>query len=274
MDMPRFYLLIYPIMNLEVHVRRIFFLAVLILVVFNSSASYGFSSNGQDCTKCHSLKKEEAADILKDLVPNIKIRDIKVSPVKTMWEIEFESEGKKGLVYLDFTKKHAISGSILDIKGKKNLTQERYSEVNRIDASKIPLKDAILLGSKTAKNKIIVFTDPDCPFCAKLHAEMKKVVEERKDIAFQIKMYPLPMHKEAFDKAKAIACEKSLAMLEDAFEKKAVPKPKCKTTVIDENVELAKKLGFNGTPVMVPPSGKVVSGYRDAAAIKEMIDKK
>ena len=254
--------------------RRIFFLAVLIPVMFNAAISYGFSSQGQDCTKCHSLKKEEAAAILKDIVPDIKIRDVRVSPIKTMWEIEFESAGKKGLVYLDFTKKHAISGSILDIKGKKNLTQERYSEVNRIDASKIPLKDAILLGSKTAKNKIIVFTDPDCPFCAKLHTDMKKVVEERKDIAFQIKMYPLPIHKEAFDKSKAIVCEKSLAMLEDAFAKKAVPKSKCKTTAVDENVELAKKLGFSGTPVMVLPNGKVVSGYRDATAIKEMIDKK
>lgn len=254
--------------------RRIFFLAVFIPVLFCAAVSHGFSSKGQDCSKCHSLKKEEAVDILKDLLPNIKVSDVRVSPVKTMWEIEYESDGKKRLLYLDFTKRHAIAGSILDVKAKKNLTEERYSEVNKIDVSKIPLKDAILLGSKTAKKKIIVFTDPDCSFCAKLHTDMKKVVEERKDIAFQIKMFPLPIHKEAFEKAKAIVCEKSLAMLEDAFAKKEIPKPKCKTTAVDENVELAKKLGFNGTPVMVLPNGRVVSGYRDAAAIKEMIDKK
>jgi len=35
---------------------------------------------------------------------------------------------------------------------------------------------------------------------------MKKVVSERKDIAFYIILYPLPMHKEAYGKSKAIIC--------------------------------------------------------------------
>ncbi len=247
---------------------------IAVIVILNTGVSYGFATKGQDCSKCHSLKKEEAADILKDVIPNIKIKDVRISPIKAMWEVEFEADAKKALVYVDFSKKYIVSGSILDIKGKKNLTQERYEDINRIDASKIPVKDALLLGKKNAKTKVIVFTDPDCPFCSKLHTELKKVAEERKDIAFLIKMYPLPMHKEAFDKAKAIVCEKSLAMLEDAFEKKAIPKSKCKTSVIDENIELAKKLGFNGTPVLVLPNGRVSSGFRDAAAIKELIDKK
>jgi thiol:disulfide interchange protein DsbC len=102
---------------------------------------------------------------------------------------------------------------------------------------------------------------------------MKKVIAERKDIAFYIKMYPLPMHKEAYDKAKAIVCEKSLALLDDAFEKKPLPKPKCETTVIDENIKLAQKLGISGTPAMVFPDGKLVPGALDAKAIIEKIGK-
>ncbi|MBI5102664.1 MAG: DsbC family protein [Nitrospirae bacterium] len=254
--------------------HKILFVAALLTMIFHASYSEGFSSRGQDCSKCHTLRKEEAADLLKELVPNIKVRDVRVSPIKAVWEIELESDGKKGLIYVDFSKKYAVTGSVLDIKEKKNLTQDRFAEVNKVDASKVPVKDAIVMGSKTAKNKIIVFTDPDCPFCVKLHHEMKKVVEERKDIAFLIKMFPLPIHKEAFEKSKAIACEKSLSMLEDAFDKKPVPKPKCKTRSIDENIELAKKYGITGTPAMIPPSGKIVSGFREAAAIKELIDKK
>jgi thiol:disulfide interchange protein DsbC len=102
---------------------------------------------------------------------------------------------------------------------------------------------------------------------------MKKVVAERKDIAFYIKMYPLPMHKDAYDKAKAIVCEKSLALLEDAFEKKPLPKPKCETTVIDENIKLAQKLGISGTPAMIFPDGKIVPGALDAKTIIEKIAK-
>ncbi|MBS1112386.1 MAG: hypothetical protein H6Q92_148, partial [Nitrospirae bacterium] len=68
---------------------------------------------------------------------------------------------------------------------------------------------------------------------------MKKVVSERKDIAFYIKMFPLKMHPGAYEKARTIICEKSLKLLEDAFEKKQIPPPKCKTTVLDENIKLA-----------------------------------
>ena len=102
---------------------------------------------------------------------------------------------------------------------------------------------------------------------------MKRVIKERKDIAFYIKMYPLPMHKEAYDKAKAIVCEKSLALLDDAFEKKPLPKPTCETTVLDENIKLAQKLGISGTPALIFPDGKIVPGAVDAKTIIEKIGK-
>ncbi|GAB4484242.1 MAG: hypothetical protein OHK006_08020 [Thermodesulfovibrionales bacterium] len=102
---------------------------------------------------------------------------------------------------------------------------------------------------------------------------MKKVISERKDIAFLIKLFPLPMHKDAYDKSKAIVCEKSLKMLEDAFEKKELPKPSCETGVIDENIKLAEKLGINGTPAIIFPDGTLIPGYKDAQSIIDTIDK-
>jgi len=96
---------------------------------------------------------------------------------------------------------------------------------------------------------------------------MKKVIEERKDIVFYVKMFPLPMHKGAYDKAKAIVCEKSLALLEDAYEKKEMPKPKCETTVLDDNIKLAESLGISGTPAVIFPDGKVIPGAVDAKTI-------
>jgi len=103
---------------------------------------------------------------------------------------------------------------------------------------------------------------------------MKKVIKERKDIVFFIKMFPLKMHPKAYDKAKAITCEKSLALLEDAFEKKQLPAPKCKTSIVDETLKLAEKLDISGAPTLIMPDGRVITGYRDANALKELIDKK
>jgi thiol:disulfide interchange protein DsbC len=100
---------------------------------------------------------------------------------------------------------------------------------------------------------------------------MKKIVEERKDIAFYIKLFPLRIHPEAYEKSKAIVCENSLTLLEEAFDKKPLPKPKCETRVIDENIKLAEKLGISSVPVLILPDGKVILGYRDSKTLINLI---
>ncbi|EFK96358.1 Protein disulfide-isomerase [sediment metagenome] len=210
------------------------------------------------------------------MAPDVKILEIRPIPLKGLWEIAVESKGQKVITYVDFSKKYLISGALVDIKTKANLTQERFNEINKIskmDVSQIPLDDAIIMGEKDAKLRVIVFTDPDCPYCEKLHQEIKKVIEKRKDIAFVIKMYTLPYHEGADVKAKAIICEKSLALLDDAFAKKQLPAPKCDTKAIEENIKLAEKLGIRGTPTLILPSGNIVPGYKDAESLIGLIDK-
>ena len=141
--------------------KRLFFSVVLLSILCFITVSYGFSQKGQDCSKCHSLKKEEAQSFLKSFDPNIKVLNIRTGPVKYLWEIDFEASGKKGLVYIDLPKKHLFSGNLIDIQGKKNLTQYSLAEINKINSSQIPLQDALVLGNKNAKHKLIVFSDPD-----------------------------------------------------------------------------------------------------------------
>ncbi len=249
-------------------------LCLLLFFLILPVHSYSFSEKGQDCSKCHKLTTTEAATLLKELIPNLKVLNVRISPIKGLWEVTIENNNKKGIAYVDFTKKHFVSGSIIAIKEKKNLTQERFDDINRVDASQIPLGDAIIAGNKNAKNKVIVFTNPDCPYCKDLHAEIKKVIAERKDVAFYKKMLPFKVNTETYEKSKAIVCEKSLELLESAYDKKPIPKAKCETTAVDENMKLAEKLGITGTPTMIMPDGRIISGKRDAKTLKELIDKK
>jgi thiol:disulfide interchange protein DsbC len=84
-----------------------------------------------------------------------------MSPSKGLWEVYGQSGGRKGIFYVDFAKKHAFLGSMISIAEKKNLSQERLSELNKIDVSEIPLQDALVMGNSNAKFKVIVFDDPD-----------------------------------------------------------------------------------------------------------------
>ncbi len=141
--------------------KKFLWLVMVASVLLPSTASFGFSSKGQNCEKCHTLNKAEAEALLKAGIPNVKVLAVRTAPTKTMWEVDVEADGKKGLMYIDFTKKYLFSGSIIDMKEKRNITQERFSEVNRVDVSKIPLKDALVLGDRNARKKVIVFDDPD-----------------------------------------------------------------------------------------------------------------
>jgi thiol:disulfide interchange protein DsbC len=108
-----------------------------------------------------NLSIDEALILLKDLDPNVKVMAVKPGPVEGLWEVDIESGGKKLAVYVDNSKKYLISGSIIDIKARRNLTQERLDEINKIDVSQIPLDDALVMGDKEAKYRVIVFDDPE-----------------------------------------------------------------------------------------------------------------
>ncbi|MCE5195007.1 MAG: DsbC family protein [Nitrospiraceae bacterium] len=253
--------------------RIIITLAVLLNLAV---ISYAFSAEiaGHECTKCHVLTKEEAKNALKNPFPDAKIIEVLASPIKGVWEVDFESNGKKGLIYLDYSKMLATP-AIYDLKAGTNLTAERNYQLNKIDMSKIPLNKALVMGQKNAKNKIIVFTDPDCPFCGKLHQEIKKVIEKRKDIAFYLKLYPLvKIHPDSYKKSKTIICQKSIALLEDNFEGKSIPEKECNTSEVDDNIKLAEQYGITGTPAIILPDGGILPGYKDAETLIKIIDSK
>ena len=136
-------------------------LVVVCLLFLPLSYAYGFSDKSENCSKCHVLKNDEAFNLLKDIIPNLKILEIRTGPFKGLWEVDLEGGGKRGLAYVDFSKKYVISGGIIDIRGRINLTQERLTEINRINVAQIPLSDAFIVGDRNAKHKLIVFDDPD-----------------------------------------------------------------------------------------------------------------
>ncbi|MCX7793844.1 MAG: DsbC family protein [Thermodesulfovibrionales bacterium] len=255
---------------------------ILLALVFNlhtlslsKARAFPVTGGGGECSDCHRLKPEEAEKILKaGSIPElktVKVTGVTESPAKGIWEIFIQKDGKKGIIYLDFSKKFIMIGQIVELSTSKNITQERFTELNKIDTSKIPLDDALLMGDRKAKYRVIVFTDPDCPFCGRLHREMKEVIEKRKDIAFYIKLFPLPNHQDAYWKSKSIYCKRSLKLLEDNFEGKAPPKPDCETDQIDKNISLGRELGINSTPTIILPDGRVIPGAIPADKLIELI---
>jgi thiol:disulfide interchange protein DsbC len=100
---------------------------------------------------------------------------------------------------------------------------------------------------------------------------MKKIIKERDDIVFFIKMFPLKSHTGAYEKSKAIVCAGSLEALDDAFADKPLPEPTCESTEVDDNLALGEELGISSTPTIILPDGAIVPGYKDADTLVALI---
>jgi thiol:disulfide interchange protein DsbC len=139
----------------------IFFVVISITSFLAIRNTYSVETCDHNCTKCHKITNDEILNLLKEIIPDAKVLEARPSPVKGIWEIAIETKGQKGIVYFDFSKKYIVSGSVLNIETKANLTQERFAEINKVDVSQIPLDDALVMGNKDAKHRVIVFDDPD-----------------------------------------------------------------------------------------------------------------
>lgn len=262
--------------------KNLFITATMLgMLLLGSSLAYSFGGCEEDCAKCHSLEQREAEQILAKMkAPDAKIAGIKMSPLRGLWEVSYDNRGRRDLLYVGFSKKQVMRGTIIDLEAPGNaaaaLQDKKAAEARQqpadryIETGKIPLEDALLLGDKNAAQRIVVFTDPDCPYCSKLHAELKKVVEEDRDIAFYLKLMPLKIHPDSRWKAESILCGRSLSMLEDNFAKRPIPKPTCQSQVVEENIRLAAELGITGTPTLIMPDGFVLFGGRNAKGIRDL----
>jgi thiol:disulfide interchange protein DsbC len=254
--------------------------SVIACVALFTTPSFAMDKEGHnnDCTLCHTLSIKEASELLKSTGGTVK--SIKYAPIKGMYEILVEKDGRQGLIYIDFAKKRLMQGFIIDLSTLKPVAGHTPQELPQqkqtasLDVKTIPLENSIVMGNPKGVKKLYVFTDPDCPYCRKFHAELKTLVKTAPDVAIYIMPFPLPMHPGAYDKARAILELKSQEVLDNAFEGKDVPKPEkdASKALIDANIKFGNANGITGTPTLVMPDGKIVVGGKDAETLKKMLE--
>ena len=235
----------------------------------------------------------------------------------SLYSAVIESKGKKYPVYFDCDMKYVILGNVIDIEKKVNITKEkmvllksgdqlekekelysvlgkdkvlklksylgsRFSSLKVVDLSSAPKEGYVLMGSKNASKVVYVFTDPRCPFCMRFHNSIKKVLKDRKDVAFKIYMYPLPFHSYAKDISLSVLCSKDGASLLDEafknqkdFEKiRKITALKCEKgrKLLEEDKKFASKVGVSGTPTFVFQNGVEMSGAYPPGLLEKLID--
>ncbi len=254
------------------HVKIITMLLVLLFA--GNSSAMPLDGCGGDCISCHFLTVQDANVILKGKGGVVK--EVRTPPLRGVWELVLEQDGKPLRVFMDFGKKYIFAGPVLSIATGQPMPESAETQlipVEKVDAAKIPRNNSLLMGNPKGKERLIIFTDPDCPFCKKQHEELQKLVKLNRELAIYIKFLPLKIHPNAYEKSRILLAEKSLKLLDENFRGGRLPAlaKKHSAAGVDATIKLASQLGINSTPTLVLPDGRVFPGYRDAAAILELL---
>jgi thiol:disulfide interchange protein DsbC len=221
--------------------------------------------HGGSCSGCHSLTTAEANRLVKSFGGIVK--KVRISPVAGLYELSFEKDRQQIIMYMDFGKKYIIPNPIYSLASGKPITEKvvrQPASDKRVDINKITKSNSIVLGNPKGKKVIFVFTDPECPYCKKLHLELKKIVAQDHSVAIYIKLLPLQMHPQAYDKARVILSRNSLELLDKAFSGAQLPppslldtkKPVDDTTVLRNHWEsMLRRHWFCRTEELYPGTG-------------------
>ncbi len=210
-------------------------------------------------------KAKDLEESLKALFGNQPFQVVEVRPteVKGICEVIIESRGRKKLTYTDETGRYLIVGRLIDIKARKDLTQARIAELNRLSPEQ--MKELEKLVAFTAGNKgpvVYLVTDPDCPHCKRAEKILLPLVKEGK---IQVKVIIMPLeaiHPEAKAKAVSIICEKKgLEGLISGYKGKQCEAGKQK---VEAAIKTLPQLGIRATPTYIFSDGRVMSGVLEA----------
>lgn len=200
----------------------------------------------------------EAAALRKNFeqkFPGATIGVITRSPYFGLFEVQLDNQ----LVYTDAKAKYLMVGAVYDSDSKTNLSEQRMRKLNRVDVASLPLDLAFKRVKGNGERKLIVFSDADCPFCAKLENELKSV----DNVTIYTFLFPIDqLHPDSARKSRIIWCSADRVKAWDTFfANGTLPdnKGECDNPIEKTNA-LGQKLRVTATPTLIFADGSIVPG--------------
>jgi thiol:disulfide interchange protein DsbC len=214
-----------------------------------------------------SAQAQEAAirKNLSERLPNIpKIDEISKTPMNGLYELRMGND----IMYTDAEGNFLIQGSLIDVKQKRNLTEERIDKLSSIAFEQLPLKNAFTQVRGNGKRKLVVFADPNCGFCKRFEKDLQKL----DNVTISHVLYPI-LGEDSKAKSKNIWCAKDKAKTWNDWMVNGVTPPaaSCDSAPIEANVDFGKKNRITGTPTLFFADGTRVVGAVPLAQIESLL---
>ena len=212
-----------------------------------ASLTFGLSVHAQDA----NLKKT-----LTERIPQLeKIDEVRSTPMSGLYEVRVGTD----IFYTDAKGNYLIQGELIDTKARRNLTEDRMTQLTAVDFKQLPIKDAITIVHGKGERKMAVFEDPNCGYCKRFEKDLQNV----KDVTVYMFLYPI-LSPDSVEKSRNIWCSKDPAKEWTSHMTKGTDAPvapsSCDVTALQRNMEFGRKYKITGTPTVFFADGSRVPG--------------
>ncbi len=198
--------------------------------------------------------------------PELSKATVKPAPVPGLYQVEDDAQ----IFYTTSDAKYLFVGDLVDVAAHSSLTEARRAQlrVQMLDA--VGEKNMIVMGPDKPKRTLTVFTDVDCPYCAKFHLDVPTL--NKAGVRVRYLFFPRTgIGSESYKRAVAVWCASDrvkaigIAKAGGKLDMKTCPNP------VEHDYELGQRLGVEGTPTIFLDDGKKLPGYVPAARLLPML---
>ena len=209
------------------------------------------------------------AEIRKNLAARIpqfaKIDEIRKSPMPGLYEVRINGFE---IFYTDEQGNYLLQGNLIDVKARRNLTEERVEKLSEVAFDKLPMKDAFKIVRGNGKRKLAVFEDPNCGYCKQFERDLTKV----DNVTIHLFLYPV-LGPDSVVKSRNIWCAKDKAKAwTDWMVRGVAPEARRSCDTRRAHPQLASsasKYNITGTPTLIFSDGTRTPGADPGRAGRE-----
>ncbi len=205
---------------------------------------------------------------ISEMFEAIEPNDVSTSPVDGWYTVQ------KGSIvaYVSEDGRYLLQGDLIDLDLNVNLSELSRNDSRRELVGALEDAQAILFSPGEVKHSVTVFTDIDCGYCRKLHAQIDGYLERGIEVRYVLYPRNGPASR-AWSTSEDVWCSRdrgkalTAAKLDREFQTS-----KCDASMISTHYMLGQDVGLSGTPAIVFEDGTLVAGYLPPAALASRLD--
>ncbi|MCJ7814488.1 MAG: DsbC family protein [Xanthomonadales bacterium] len=204
---------------------------------------------------------------IRALAPDAQSIAISETPIEGILMVQVGGD----IVYATADGKFLIQGRVVNLDTKEDLTEVAKSEVRRELLAGMDTSKQITFSPENPVYELTVFTDIDCGYCRKLHAQVKEYNES--GIAIHYMAFPRAgIGSHSYEKAVSVWCAADQQSALTQAKLGAEPDPEQCENPIAEQYQLGVALGVTGTPALLTKDGTLIPGYVPPVQLRERLD--